>query len=54
MKKFLMLSVLMMVLGSCGHMMGGHKCEGCKSGKPCAMESKDGQKSECEDCKKGK
>ncbi len=52
MKKLLMLSVFMMVLGACGHY--GHKSEGCGNGKPCPMESKDDKKGECEDCKKGK
>ncbi len=41
------------ILGACGH-MSGYNDEGCKVGKPCAMESKDGKKTECEDCKNTK
>jgi hypothetical protein len=57
MKKILMLSFLVTILGACSHGGGHHgekSCDGCKGGKPCAMESKDGQKAECEDCKKVK
>jgi hypothetical protein len=58
MKKTLGLSIVVTLLSallfSCQH-SGGSKHEGCgDKSKPCAMESKDGQKSECEECKKAK
>jgi len=69
MRKILVLSMILTLVSSCGHMYGGRgqheacgsstcsECKGCKPGQPCANDKKesgkDDKKEECDDCKKG-